>query len=49
MKKNKIIFFALVILVILTITGCTTQKRDWKKDAREQGYYQGSDGKWYHR
>lgn len=50
--KKKILLISLLIVVLLTLTGCgstTSSSRDWKKDAYEQGYYKGSNGKWYHK
>ena len=49
--KKKILAVALLLLVLVSLSGCTSSSgsRDWKKDAYEQGYYKGSDGKWYHK
>jgi major membrane immunogen (membrane-anchored lipoprotein) len=52
MKKKRLLFVMLMILVLVSITGCgssSSSNRDWRKDAYEQGYYKGADGKWYHR
>lgn len=51
MKKKSLLFVMLMILVLVSATGCgsSSNNRDWKKDAYEQGYYKGTDGKWYHR
>ncbi len=53
MKKKKFILILLLLVTLISVTGCSSSSpsdsRDWKKDAYEQGYYKGSDGKWYHK
>lgn len=52
MKKSKIVVVVLAFLILFVVSGCTgssSSKRDWKQDAYEQGYYKGTDGKWYHK
>ncbi len=52
MKKKSLLLVMLMILVLFSVTGCgsnSSSKRDWQKDAYEQGYYKGADGKWYHK
>ncbi len=53
MKKNKIVIVVLIFIILISLTGCSnsssSSKRDWEKDAYEQGYYKGANGKWYHK
>lgn len=52
MRKILHVVCLIVCLLALTVNalGCSSSSsRDWERDAYQQGYYKGANGKWYHK